>query len=70
MIRGCPFYPRIFTVILVHGSNCTSYQVGLLTPGSSYLLRLPDRKSISDFIAAFVPGYSGGPVSESHRVPF
>ena len=43
-------------------------QAGLLTPGSSYLLRLPDPKS-SDFFATFVPGYSGGPVSDLHGVP-
>jgi len=24
----------------------------------------------SDFIATFVPGYSGGPVPDLHRVPF
>jgi len=58
------------TVILVHGIYRASFQAGLLTPGSTYLLRLPDDKSISGSIAAFVPGYSGGPVPVLHRIPF
>ena len=44
-------------------------QAGLLTPGSFYRLRLPDRM-VSDFGAAFVPGYSGGPVSDLHGIPY
>jgi len=42
-------------------------QAGLLTPRSSYLLRLPNH-TVSDINAAFVPGYSGGPVPDFHRV--
>ncbi|BBO74169.1 hypothetical protein DSCW_15860 [Desulfosarcina widdelii] len=44
-------------------------QAGLLTNGSSYRPRLPD-KNISGVIAAFVPVYSDGPVPDSHGVPF
>jgi len=63
-----------FTVSLVHGQCCITFQAGLLTSGSSYTLRLPDTyvrgTCISDFVAAFVPGYSGGPVPDLHRIPF
>ncbi len=58
------------TVILVHGIYLASFQAGLLTPGSAYLLRLPDDKSISGSAAVFVPGHSGGPVPVLHRIPF
>ncbi len=44
-------------------------QAGLLTYGSSYRPRLPN-KNISGYIAAFVPDYSGGPAPDSHGVPF
>ncbi len=44
-------------------------QAGLLTSGSPYWLRLPNL-TVSDILAAFVPGYSGGPVPDSHGVPF
>ncbi len=41
-----------------------AFQAGLLTPGSSYLLRLPPFSGVAS--AAFVPCHSRGPVSESH----
>ncbi len=46
------------------------FQAGLLTPGSSYLLRLPIYLWQTVAYATFVPGYSGGPVLEFHEVPF
>ena len=49
-------------------SSPTTIQAGLLTPDSSYWLRLPNLL-VSDINAAFVPGYSGGPVPDSHGVP-
>jgi hypothetical protein len=52
---------------------------GLLAPGSSYSPRLPDPSTgsglvlslhlISDLIAAFVPGHSGGSATDLHRLP-
>ncbi len=53
-------------------------RTGILTSGSICLPRLPihddgavlQRCLNSDINAAFVPGYSGGPVPELHRVPF
>ena len=46
-------------------------QTGLLTPRSTYLLRLPIfNNENSDIIATFVPGHSGGPVPEFHRLPY
>jgi hypothetical protein len=46
------------------------FQTGLLTSGSIYLLRLPAFNKGSDMIATFVPGYSGGPVPDLHRIPY
>ncbi len=51
-------------------AGCTDFQAGLLTSGSFYLLRLPICRADSGLHATFVPGHSGGPVPESHRVPF
>ena len=34
------------------------------------LITAPSRHLVSGKIAAFVPEYSGGPVPDSHRVPF
>jgi len=44
----------------------------LLAPGSSEPPRLPIgcRRWLSCDSAAFVPGYSGGPATDWHRVPF
>ena len=53
----------------VRAFTTRSPQAGLLTHGSSYRPRLPDN-NISGVIAAFVPVYSGGPVPDSHGVPF
>jgi len=50
-------------------SRLLNVQAGLLTCGSSYWLRLPDI-GVSDFRAAFVPVHSGGPVPDSHGVPY
>ena len=44
-------------------------QAGLLTYGSSWQLRLPN-KVVSGKFAAVVTIYSGGPVPDLHRVPF
>ena len=55
-----------YDAVLAVVSN--TVQAGLLTPGSSYWLRLPDLL-VSDIGAAFVPGHSGGPVPDSHGVP-
>jgi len=49
--------------------NCVFNQAGLLTPGSTYLLRLPNI-TISGLLAVFVTGYSGGPVPEFTGFPF
>ena len=69
LIRDVPNYPRC-RIIPVRPRGYDDYaQAGLLTPGSSYWLRLPDRM-VSDFGAAFVPGYSGGPVSDLHGIPY
>ena len=57
-----------YDAVLAVVSN--TVQAGLLTPGSSYWLRLPDLFWVSDIGAAFVPGYSGGPVPDLHGVPF
>ncbi len=54
----------------INRTNPTHFQAGLLTPGSSSLLRLPVCSSNSDIFATFVSGYSGGPVPDLHRVPF
>ena len=53
-------------------------QTGILTPGSIYVLRLPiycltkmtaisDKQIVTN--ATFVPGHSGGPVPDLHRIP-
>ena len=47
----------------------TDIWAGLLTTGSFYLPRLP-KQDCSVAIAAFVPGYSGGTVTDSHRLPY
>lgn len=39
---GMPFFPRIFFGVLSGATGSTSNQAGLLTPGSVYLLRLPN----------------------------
>ena len=50
--------------------DSSKIQAGLLTSGSSNRLRLPDLKEASGIIVIIVPGYSGGPVPELHRVPY
>ena len=48
-----------------------TFQAGLLTSGSSYSPCLPNPLlMVSDMLRFFVPGYSGGPVSDLHGVPF
>jgi len=50
--------------------SCSStVQAGLLTLGSSYRLRLPGLNG-QWHAAAFVPDHSGGPIPDSHGVPF
>jgi len=34
------------------------------------ILRLPNLKKVSGLSAEFVPGHSGGPVPELHRLPY
>jgi len=53
----------------IHGSLTGFLQVGLLASGSSYLLRLPIPVG-TVACAAFVPGYSGGSATDSHRLPW
>jgi hypothetical protein len=67
MIRGCPglsTYRRRFSD---PRRKAVSFQAGILTPGSSSHRVFPTE--VSDCSAMFVPGYSGGPVSDSHGVP-
>jgi hypothetical protein len=60
--------PRLVNSSPCPRGYCTCNQAGLLTPGSTYLLRLPNI-AISGVCAVFVPGYSGGPVPDLHRIP-
>ncbi len=67
MIRGCPglsTYRRRFSD---PRRKAVSFQAGILTPGSSSHRVFPTE--VSDCSAMFVPGYSGGPVSDFHGVP-
>lgn len=66
---GYPKLPEMSHHIICPREYDYTTQAGLLTPGSSYLLRLPDYR-VSDFVAAFVPSYSGGPVFDLHEVPY
>ena len=47
--------------------EAVTFQAGILTPGSSSHRVFPTLAS--DMSAVFVPGYSGGPVSDFHGVP-
>ena len=67
MLRGCPglsTYRRRFSD---PRRKAVSFQAGILTPGSSSHRVFPTE--VSDCSAMFVPGYSGGPVSDFHGVP-
>ncbi len=60
----------IYTVILSTKSGIFLFQTGLLTPGSFSCCAFPPWIKGSDMIATFVPGYSGGPVPDLHRIPY
>jgi len=66
---GIPYIPRISAGLLFHGSARTSFQAGLLTPGSAIFSPLPGN-NFQWINVINVPGYSGGPVLESHEIPF
>jgi len=67
---GMPWFIRVSggSLPLSTGRRYARIQAGLLTPGSSLRRAFPI--SISGVKATFVPGYSGGPVSDLHGVPF
>ncbi len=56
------------------GAQSCVAATGILTSGSSYQPHLPARSRLKGFgehwfVAAFVPGYSGGSVTASDRLP-
>mgnify|MGYP006948911234 CR=1 FL=1 len=50
------------------GNSYYTLQAGLLTSGSFLRPRLPNSWSVA-FVRPSVPGYSGGPVPDFHRIP-
>ena len=70
MIRDALINPRLERCRLpLHGEVRSAWvQIGLLTPGSIIYRAFPI--ALSGLFAVSVPGYSGGPVSELHGVPF
>lgn len=67
MIRGCPVF-----LVSVGSPFSTGwrrrFQAGLLTPGSTIFHAFPGFAQWH--MVESVPGYSGGPVLDSHEVPF
>jgi hypothetical protein len=69
---------RDLAIPLVHGTKTTHgteettrHQAGFLTLGSTYSPNLPGPFRVRPVAeSAFVPVYSGGTVTESHRLPF
>jgi hypothetical protein len=67
MIRGCPSLSTYRRRPSDPRREAVTSQAGILTPGSSFHRVFPTK--VSDLSAVFVPGYSGGPVSDLHGVP-
>ncbi len=67
MIRGCPSLSTYRRRPPDPRREAVTFQAGILTPGSSSHRVFPTL--VSDMSAVFVPGYSGGPVSDFHGVP-
>ena len=67
MIRGCPGLSTYRRRPPDPRREAVTFQAGILTPGSSSHRVFPTL--VSDMSAVFVPGYSGGPVSDFHGVP-
>ena len=72
-IRGFPFFIRGNLSCAGHRPRVRNTILSGRSSDSRIILpAAPSRRSatISGFFAAFVPGYSGGPVPDSHGVPF
>ena len=69
MIRGCPVFLVSSVGLLLFATGSNLYQAGLLTPGSIYLLRLPNDARQWHY-AVFVPVTAVGPSPNLTEFPF